>query len=91
LNYFYVDFWTFIKIIFPSKAPSPYEKLFDSFYILSVLVVVVVLLLLVVVLAVVVLLQQYFQEQFQLLFDYARHIFCTFIVCADSVIGSCSC
>jgi aspartokinase-like uncharacterized kinase len=43
---FYVDFWTFLKIIFPSKALSPYEKLFHSFYILSELVEVVVMVVL---------------------------------------------
>jgi hypothetical protein len=68
----------FSKIIIPLKALSPYEKLFDSFYVLSELVEVVVVAVLaaaVVVIAVVivvVVLQQYLQEQFQLLlFDYA--------------------
>jgi hypothetical protein len=54
LIYFCVDFFTFLKIIFPSKTLSPYEKLFDSFYILYLLVEVVVVVVLAVAVAVVV-------------------------------------
>jgi hypothetical protein len=47
----YLDF---SKIIIPSKALSTYEKLFDSFYILSELVEIVAIVVLVVVVVIVV-------------------------------------